>query len=303
MAAYLGYMTFNKGARLDTSNVRRGSGGRKGGIAIGGGLGTVVLVFLVSQFLGVDLSPLLNLDSPSASSPVTDNSGLAEKCQTGQDANADTECRMVGAANSLEAYWAEELPTYNLSYRSPTMELFTESTNTGCGSATSAIGPFYCPADEGVYLDVGFFDVLTHTLGADEGALSQMYVVAHEWGHHIQNIAGTMNEIDRQSTGAESDAVRLELQADCYAGAWASSASATTDSGGQALLEPFTDAELKNALSAAAAVGDDRIQAQQGRVTPETWTHGSAEQRQNWFVTGMQSGPSACDTFNTPSGL
>lgn len=293
-------MTFNKGARLDTSNVRRG-GGRRGGIAVGGGIGTVVLLFLLSQFLGVDLSQFIDVDSGSGTG-VVDDSDLAEKCRTGEDANRYVDCRMVGAANSLEGYWSQELPRYDLTYRSPSMELFTGQTQTGCGSATSAVGPFYCPADEGVYLDVGFFDVLTSQLGADEGTLSQMYVVAHEWGHHIQNIAGTMDQIERGSTGATSDAVRLELQADCYAGAWAGSAATTKDASGEAFLEPFTDEQLADALSAAAAVGDDRIQAQQGRVSPETWTHGSAEQRQKWFLAGMDGGPSACDTFSVAGG-
>ncbi len=295
-------MTFNKGARLDTSNVRRGGGRRRGGIAVGGGLGTVVLLFVLSQFLGVDLTQLIDVDSGGSSSGVVEDTSLAEKCRTGEDANEDVECRMVGAANSLESYWAAVLPQADIEYRSPSMELFTGQTQTGCGSATSAIGPFYCPADEGVYLDVGFFNVLTSQLGADEGALSQMYVVAHEWGHHVQNVTGTMTQIDRRSTGPTSDAVRLELQADCYAGAWAGDASSTTDTGGQPFLKPFTKEQLGNALSAAAAVGDDRIQSQQGRVSPETWTHGSAEQRQEWFVAGVQGGAAACDTFNIPGG-
>lgn len=291
-------MTFNKGARLDTSNVRRG-GSKRGGIAVGGGIGTLVLVYLISQFLGVDLTGLVGTDSPtSADSSLLQEDDLAEKCRTGADANLDVECRMVGAANSLESYWASELPRFGVTYRSPSLELFTGATQTGCGAATSAVGPFYCPADEGVYLDVEFFDVLTNRLGAQDGALSQMYVVAHEWGHHVQNIVGTMAAVDRRSTGATSDAVRLELQADCYAGAWAGSASTTTDAGGQALLQPFTEAELADALSAAAAVGDDRIQAQHGTITPDTWTHGSAEQRMGWFVSGMSGGPGACDTFN-----
>lgn len=299
--AYLVSMTFNKGARLDTSRVRRGGGGRRGGIAVGGGLGTIVVLFLLSQFLGVDLTQFV--DTGTGGSSTVEDTSLAEKCRTGQDANTDVECRMVGAANSLEAYWVEELPKYQVTYRSPSLELFTQSTTTGCGAATSAIGPFYCPPDEGVYLDVGFFEVLTRQLGADEGALSQMYVVAHEWGHHVQNIVGTMDEIDRRGTGPTSDAVRLELQADCYAGAWAGDASSTEDAGGTPFLQPFTREQLGNALSAAAAVGDDRIQAGQsgrGQVSPESWTHGSAEQRQRWFVAGMQGGPGACDTFNIP---
>jgi len=296
-------MTFNKGARLDTSRVRRGGGRRPGGrVAVGGGIGTVIVVLLLSQFLGVDLTQFLGTSDGVRSAGSVDTTSLAEKCRTGEDANRDVECRMVGAANSLEAYWETELPELGTSYRSPSMELFAGQTVTGCGTATSDVGPFYCSADESVYLDVGFFDVLTGELGADEGNLSQMYVVAHEWGHHIQNLTGIMTAIDRQSIGASSDSVRLELQADCFAGAWAAAASTTSDESGQTFLKPFTDAELANALSAAAAVGDDRIQAQQGRVSPETWTHGSAEQRQHWFLTGMQGGPPACDTFDSAAG-
>lgn len=294
-------MTFNKGARLDTSRVRRGGSGRsRGGIAIGGGIGTVVLLFVLSQFLGVDLTQFLDTGSGGGDAEQGDGVSLAEKCRTGQDANQDVECRMVGAANSLETYWAAELPSRGKAYRSPMLELFSGQTVTGCGSATSAIGPFYCPTDEGVYLDVGFFDVLTGELGADEGNLSQMYVVAHEWGHHVQNLSGVMDRVDRNSAGPTSGAVRLELQADCLAGVWAGEASAITDVGGEPFLQPFTEQELSNALSAAAAVGDDRIQAQQGRVAPETWTHGSAEQRQRWFGKGMRGGTAACDTFAAP---
>lgn len=299
--AYLVGMTFNKGARLDTSRVRRGGRGRsRGGIAIGGGLGTVVLLFVLSQFLGVDPTQFLVTGTDGGAAEQGEGVSLAEKCRTGQDANRDVECRMVGAANSLEAYWAAELPSRGTTFRSPMLELFSGQTVTGCGTATSAIGPFYCPTDEGVYLDVSFFDVLTGELHADEGTLSQMYVVAHEWGHHVQNLSGVMDMIDRQSTGPTSDAVRLELQADCLAGVWAGEASSTTDAGGETFLKPFTQQELSNALSAAAAVGDDRIQAQQGRVSPETWTHGSAEQRQRWFSEGMRGGIDACDTFAAP---
>lgn len=271
-------------------------------MAIGGGIGTVIVVLLLSQFLGVDLSQFLGAGETSRSAGSVDGTSLAEKCRTGEDANRDVECRMVGAANSLESYWETELPELGTTYRSPSMELFVGQTVTGCGTATSDVGPFYCSADESVYLDVGFFDVLTDQLGADEGNLSQMYVVAHEWGHHIQNVTGIMTAIDRRSVGATSDSVRLELQADCLAGAWAGAASTTADESGQTFLKPFTDAELANALSAAAAVGDDRIQAQQGRVSPETWTHGSADQRQHWFLEGVQGGPPACDTFDTAAG-
>lgn len=289
------YMTFHKGARLDTSGVRK-AGGTRGGV-IGGGLGTIVVLFVLSQLLGVDLTSLVGVESSTVPSPAVQGLSLAEKCQTGEDANTDVECRMVGAANSLENYWSATMDASGMAYHSPSMELFTDQTISACGSATSAVGPFYCPADEGIYLDVGFFSVLSTQLGADEGSLAHMYVVAHEWGHHIQHITGTMSEVDRSTAGPTSDAVRLELQADCYAGAWAGQATTTVDSSGEPLLHPFTKKDLASALSATAAVGDDRIQAQRGQVTPETWTHGSAEQRSRWFITGMEGGPHACDTF------
>lgn len=290
-------MTFHKGARLNTSGVRRSTGRTRGGV-IGGGIGSLIVLFILSQLLGVDLIGVISTDSPTTHSPVVSDSSLVEQCRTGEDANRYVECRMVGAANSLEDFWSQTLPMTGQSYRSPTMELFTEQTLTACGNASSAIGPFYCPADEGIYLDVGFFDILTTQLGADDGALAQMYVVAHEWGHHIQKISGIMDHIDQLSTGPTSDAVRLELQADCYAGAWTGQASTTTDESGQPLLQPFTEEDLKVALSAPAAVGDDQIQAQAGQISPETWTHGSADQRSRWFLTGMEGGADACDTFS-----
>src|SRR5690606_14080915 len=291
-------MTFNDDARLDASRVRRG--GRGGtGIAVGGG--AALVLFLLSQLLGVDLTGL----APTTGEPVeqgTDTS-LAKECRTGADANENVDCRMVGAYNSLDDYWATAFPRLGGQYVSPGMYLESGQWQTGCGTASSAMGPFYCPPDQSIYLDTACFDVLTSQLGAEGGPLAEMYVIPHEGGHHVQNPSGTMDRLDRSETGPTSDGVRLELQADCFAGAWAQNAQGTKDAAGVTLLEEFTQAQLASAMDAAAAVGDDHIQSSQGgRVNPEQWTHGSSEQRQRWFWQGYTDGPSACDTFGVPGG-
>jgi len=161
------------------------------------------------------------------------------------------------------------------------------------------VGPFYCPGDTTAYFDTGFFTDLREDYGAEGGALAEEYVVAHEYGHHIQNTIGTLKYSRQGGTGPTSGSVRVELQADCFAGLWAAHAARTADSSGQMFLEPFTEADLRSALSAAAAVGDDRIQeAATGRVSPEGWTHGSAAQRQAWFLEGYRNGDiNRCNTL------
>ena len=179
------------------------------------------------------------------------------------------------------------------------MVTFTGGVNTGCGAATSQVGPFYCPADSTIYLDTTFFDsVLEQQLGGPDGGFVEPYVLAHEYGHHIQNLMGTMGQV-RTQQGPKSDAVRLELQADCYAGMWAGAATETEDAGGQALFLELTRQDIEEAIAAAEAVGDDRIQQKtQGQVTEEAWTHGSAAQRVEWFIKGYEEGSvQACDTF------
>ncbi|WP_127794371.1 neutral zinc metallopeptidase [Agromyces sp. LHK192] len=295
-------MTFNPGSDISGGKASRRGRGRTTGIAVGGGLGIIALL-LASQLLGVDLTGLLGGSGGTGGGTAEDTE--LEQCLTGQDANERVDCRMRGASASLEDYWsgggAAEI---GVTYRSPQdLILFTDQVSTGCGQATSATGPFYCPPDETIYLDVTFFDELESRYGASGGSLSQMYVVAHEWGHHVQQVAGILEAAQDGQTGPTSNAVRVELQADCFAGAWVANAAQTRDDQGVPLLLEPTRQEIADALSAAAAVGDDRIQqAAQGQVNPHTFTHGTSEQRQRWFTVGYEQGPAACDTFRAGAG-
>lgn len=287
-------MTFNDDANIRGARVSKR--GRNTAIGAGGGGLLVIALFVVSAVTGVDLTGLAPLLSGGAGTEQgPDQSGDLAMCETGADANENIECRMVAAATSLDDYWGSVVD----GYVQPQMVLFDGSVSTGCGSATSAVGPFYCPPDQTVYLDTSFYDDLRSQFGASGGPLAQIYVVAHEWGHHIQNIVGTMDGLDLQNPGPESDGVRLELQADCYAGAWVRAAGETRDDEGVPFLDPPTNAEIADALNAAAAVGDDHIQETLGggQVNPETWTHGSSEQRQRWFTRGLERGVGSCDTF------
>jgi len=279
-------VTFRKGARLDPGQVRDVRA-RGGALAVGGGIGGIVLV-AIFLLLGGNPSDLPADLLTGQTVGTGQESDLTEECQTGADANLRDDCRIVGYVNSVQAYWTEAVDGYTPALTT----FFTQAVNTGCGTASSAVGPFYCPPDESVYIDLGFFDQLETRFGAEGGPFAEAYVIAHEYGHHIQNLLGDLQP--GGGTGAESHAVRTELQADCYAGVWASHAVET------GYLEPITPEQVAQALDAASAVGDDRIQEQtQGQVNPETWTHGSSEQRQAWFRTGLDSGdPNDCDTFS-----
>jgi len=297
-------VTFNDDASLDSSQVtdQRGSfGGIPGGgfTVGGGGLGIIGLIlYLVLNGLGGSAGqgdPV----NPGRSAGVTGQQ-LAQECRTGKDANARTDCRVLGFVNSVQSYWAQAFSQTGRRYQPVDTVMFTGQVRTGCGPASSAVGPFYCPADQLVYLDLGFFDELRTKFGARGGSFAQGYVVAHEYGHHVQNLLGTSDRVGRNDAqGPESGSVRLELQADCYAGVWANHAARTTDRQGRPLLT-VTDRDIADGLDAAAAVGDDRIQEKaQGRIDPESWTHGSAAQRQKWFRQGRSTGdPGACDTFS-----
>ncbi|TBN57983.1 neutral zinc metallopeptidase [Glaciihabitans arcticus] len=289
-------MTFNDDAQISGNKVKR----RGRGAAVGGGVGIVgVIVYFIFQAVtGID---------PGTIVPQGGTGGGSDEqvaACTGEEANnGNLDCRLAGTAESLDDYWSETLPAMGVDYRTPEFILFTGSVTTGCGNATSASGPFYCPPDETVYIDTDFYADLESKYGASGGPLAQMYVLAHEWGHHVQNISGIMNGLDLQTTGPASDGVRLEVQADCFAGSWVAAASSTEDASGDAYLKPATDAEIRDALSAASAVGDDRIQeSTQGQVTPETWTHGSSESRQKWFLAGYKGGPDACNSFEVSDG-
>jgi uncharacterized protein len=290
-------MTFNDNASVGGNTARR----RGGGIAVAGGgiagLGALA-VLLFQLFTGTDISGLVG--GGGVQNPSDTGSEIAN-CETGADANARDDCRLAAASLSINQFWAENVQ----GYREPQLIIVDGSTSTQCGTASNATGPFYCPPEEGIYVDPTFFALLREQFDATAGPLAQLYVLAHEYGHHIQGITGTMREYPNNGTGEDSNGVRMELQADCYAGAWVAAASQTEDERGVPYLEPPTPQQINDAINAAQTVGDDHIQQQTGgAVNPETWTHGSSEQRARWFNVGREGGAQACDTFSVPgSGL
>ncbi len=268
---------------------RRRAGGRRG-VAIGGGLGGVLLVVL-ALFLGIDPSVLLD---PNAGQPQRTSQ---ERQLTPQD---DAARRFVAQVlGETEQVWSAEFARHGRRYEEPTLVLFSGATQSGCGYAQSQVGPFYCPADSRIYIDLDFMAELQSRLRAG-GDFAAAYIVAHEVGHHVQNLLGILGNVDRQRRGLGEAAsnnlqVRVELQADCLAGLWARRAHEARQ-----ILE---QGDIEEGLNAAAAVGDDRLQrAGRGHVAPETFTHGSSEQRVRWFRRGLDSGRlDACNTFAATS--
>jgi predicted metalloprotease len=292
-------MRFRRGASLDTGQVTDVRGRRvgTGGLALGGGglggIGLVIYLLITLLGGGGGLGQLAPLDNQQVGQGDTP-SQISQECKTGEDANNRDDCRIVAVVNSVQKFWDGVFTRSNRQYQYVDTVFFTDQVQTGCGFASSQVGPFYCPRDKLVYIDLGFFDDLRSQFGVDASPFVQAYVIAHEYGHHVQDQLGVLDSIGNDTQGPESRAVRSELQADCYAGVWAAHAVET------GLIEELTQADINEGLDAAAAIGDDRIQEKaQGQVNPETWTHGSSEQRRRWFSRGYENGkPAACDTFS-----
>jgi uncharacterized protein len=299
---------YREDASLDTSNVQDRRGGAGRAVALGGGgLGVVgVVVVLLLQLLGgggggagSGTDPLGSVLDGLGSGDSATQQDLAADCRTGADANDRTECAVVADIESIQDYWSGRLGER---YEPSDTVFFSDSTDTGCGSATSGVGPFYCPADRLVYIDLSFYQELQTRFGAEGGLFVDAYVLAHEYGHHVQDLLGTEAEVRQGETGPTSGSVRLELQADCYAGTWANHATTVPDDSGAPLISEITQDDLDRALDTAGRIGDDFIQRELGggRVDEGTFTHGTSAQRRHWFTTGYESGdPARCDTFAT----
>lgn len=279
-----------------------GGGGRPGGNRGGGILGMLlmsrigrrfgipgILVVAAVIFVANGGLGMFGTDTSRVSEQGPDGAGgNLEHCTTVEDANTYDDCRIEGTAISLDTVWSSLLPEQSgINYSEPGLLIGDGQVNTGCGTASTAqTGPFYCPGDETVYIGDDFFSQLA-SMGGSDGPFAQMYVVAHEFGHHIQNLEGNLGLSDYDDPGEDSNAVKMELQADCYAGVWASHA----DKGEDAVLDPVTPEQVNQAITSAQAIGDDAIQsAGGGQVNPDAWTHGSSEQRQYWFTTGYDNG-------------
>ena len=302
-------MELNDNADIDTSQIedQRGSGGGGGGfgglpIPIGGGgvVGIVIflLVAVVGGYFGVN-----NLSGGSSS--TGDNTALKEKCSA-SDKLKQLDCRNALYVNSIQAYWTKAAPQYfDKTYQKSPTVFFSNRVTTGCGAADSGTGPFYCPSDNKVYIDLTFYKLLADQLGAP-GEFAQPYVLAHEYGHHIQDLVGTEAKMRALQNGASSAqknllSVKLELQADCFAGVWAKGASDTTTANGQRIFKSLTAQDIQQGIETAGKIGDDTLQQRSGQsINPAEFTHGTSADRQKWFSRGYNAGtPANCDTFAT----
>jgi predicted metalloprotease len=278
-------MRWTRGGSNMNIEDRRGQGmGLGGGMGIGGGIiGLILALIFGGDILGGGGDPGVATQTSSGDvAPVNESAGEADRREF-----------VTFVLNDVQDVWRQTLPKYGDQYRDAKLVLFRDATRTGCGVGQAGMGPFYCPLDERAYLDLSFFDELHQRFGAN-GDFAQAYVIAHELGHHVQHILGIDNRVRQMQQSRPGDAneysVRLELQADCYAGVWANSTSQ------RRLLE---SGDVEEALNAASAIGDDRIQSETtGMVNPDSFTHGSSAQRVSWFRRGMESGdPESCNTF------
>ncbi|GAA2162659.1 KPN_02809 family neutral zinc metallopeptidase [Pedococcus bigeumensis] len=303
-------MSFNDDVNIGGSQVGSGGGGgAPGGMVVGGGIGGIILL-VIALIFGINPSDLPTnpggggSDQGQVQPGGTEQDSELANCKTGADANKSDACRVKATVLAVNTFWSQELPKYKREYTPAKTILYNGSTQSACGTASNQVGPFYCPLDKQVYIDASFFQILTDQFGSSSGPLAQEYVVAHEYGHHVQDLLGLLDEAQKDPKGEQSGGVRIELMADCLAGVWANHATETkgesTKGGEVAFLKPLTDQDIKDALSAASSVGDDRIQEKtQGRVSPESWTHGSAAARQKWFTTGYKTGDlNQCDTLS-----
>jgi uncharacterized protein len=283
-------MTLNDNAQIDTSHARNaGRGGIGIPLPIGAGGGIVGLILLAVVIFG--------------SHSLMGGGGSPLDCSAGNPARDAVKCRDTLYTNSIEAYWTSALPqSGGPAYQRATIAYFTQSVDTGCGPADSGVGPFYCPEDDTVYLDTAFWNELATRFGAT-GSFAQPYVLAHEYGHHIQDLDGTqarVSDLMQRDPGSQNAlSVKLELQADCYAGVWAAHAPETRDANGQPIFTSISESDIKAAIEAAGSVGDDAIQKKMGGSVDESaFTHGSSADREKWFLTGFHSGQkAACNTF------
>ena len=295
-------MELNENARADTSQIddQRGSGGGGLGLPIGGGGITGIVISLLLAVVGGYFG--INQATGGGEPQQGDNTSLSQECSQ-SNATEQLDCRNVLYVNSIQDYWVEAMPQhFKDPYKPAKTTFFANQVRTGCGAADSGVGPFYCPADDRVYIDLTFYKQLAEQLGAP-GEFAQPYVLAHEYGHHIQDLTGTEASMRRQQERdpdqANALSVKLELQADCYAGAWAKNATGTDDGSGQKIFTSITDQDIQEGLDTAAKIGDDTLQQRGGgTINPAEFTHGTSAQRQQWFRTGYDSGnPESCDTF------